>query len=678
MSFKSFVGYVGFGLGIGLGWSCSVLAGPGSSGGGDAIVCYPRTQEGKEVQKEVINRLIENQKLKPNYRDTPFDEKRFQPERVESFDLYLAKRKNPMGEASTIVPIPEELKDSITGYLGYLTDRIEQKTTFGTQLREAYHQMPLESHWDGSPGVGEVYEAPDTTMVPESCILVQMAYQDDGWISYDQHLFEKMDLENKTALFLHEYALYVFLNAPYRQYINPFTQIYRAISLIMTVEPYEGMNGHQMNQLVFNTLYPFDSDPTHPSLAGTRELWGQTLLIPENSIQPNGWGEYQETGYYRFRVPHSIQYTAGVNQFTLIPKSTAKLFPDQTLQEGYIEEALITVYSDQPSPQSSLPLHQVQIKVGKYVLLHPFYEGKQSLAQVHLPEPGRVNVLNQWIDFAGYLSFYPNGRVQEGTLEKPQTLLIPLGGYQKLGGKISFHDNGKMKCVNSPLSADESEETLEIQFQGSLIYASQACFTAEGVPTKIVVARESLALFGEEDGNNRKIILSEKDTIDFDPPGIPTVASLRDLNHPVLPVRIQDKKLLLQVNRRSFISTRELLSPLTVQTSVGPLTTERVPVVSAGGKILEIFLQDEDEVTVEVGGIEYEFTSAYSYIDFNLNDFYSKPTNRYPLMFYTNGAVKSGLLASTSFFSGGEGGAGDIMEFDRDGKVTKIIPRRDR
>lgn len=185
------------------------FAGPGSSGGGNALVCFNSAQAVKEIHAN--GSYISDKYLK----DINF---------IETFDLYEAKKKRGFSETDSSTNLIEiKSNESIAAYAKRVINRIKPHyPEFHSLLEREYNQVASQRSIQTDDRIDQVFDInPDTFVDKPNCLFATLAAQinekDMTTIYIDNKLFNhpRHSRESKGALLIHE-AVYSLLRKEWK------------------------------------------------------------------------------------------------------------------------------------------------------------------------------------------------------------------------------------------------------------------------------------------------------------------------------------------------------------------------------------------------------------------------------------------------------------------------------
>jgi hypothetical protein len=247
-------------------------------GGGDAVVCFETSQMRSEVEKV----LLENRKL-PENKDynllDPFTEDVLSESSVLFLDLV------EFGSPGLINAEWRQLDPdlSIIENARHVFNKISKTNRFGLF---ALKQMKKVSFYS-SEQVAEVDDSNSVVGFGPKCIIVQIAHRKDNRVYLNKKLFQKMPLEHKVALAVHEYIYSMFEDA------SETTPLRELVARIMTKGFIEESNTFQFAIAIrsciehFSHAIPVSGEPIY--FDGEQE----SLIRPGelDTRLPNGyWG----------------------------------------------------------------------------------------------------------------------------------------------------------------------------------------------------------------------------------------------------------------------------------------------------------------------------------------------------------------------------------------------------
>ncbi len=247
------------------------LAGGDKGNGGDAVVCFSDST----VQEQVRLELFRNQAGGTNSNPFAKPETMRVVSSVELLDLYEYKLPNGFPpKRREVMKVDGTFQETVPA----IFSRLEKKSAFATTLRDVYKTIPL-NHWHASPGVVEINDSSQAFLLPSECLLIQVAARISDQVYYDEHLWNKMDELNHTALVLHELIYKIAVDHG----DNNSQKARQIVGLAMSKDEFEQFDAYQ----VYKKLAPLGSFFSNWNIEGNQVQVQRVVSESDQTGIPN-------------------------------------------------------------------------------------------------------------------------------------------------------------------------------------------------------------------------------------------------------------------------------------------------------------------------------------------------------------------------------------------------------
>ena len=323
-------------------------------------------------------------------------------------------------------------------------DRIEQKSELGTALRKAFNFLSLDN-WRASPGLIELDDSNDALVLPNTCLLVQIAVRKDNLVYYDQRLFERLDELNKLVLVFHELIYKVATDLGQRN----SSLARQANGLLLSRDTFDQLDGYG----VYKALRPF-------GLFSFPAKLGETQLSICHVFEETANGRPKV-----FSVAREQQLQLNGIDY-LLAASNCQV-PSVSLDDNGQIVSMLGTFADadamNSSPGTITLVDQVPTTISFSYKSSFSWKGKRwtdiyraTFAQGQLSsiDGGKrlIETAAGVVSATGTVTLYPDG-VSPHRFSAEESWVRSKFGFLRLSGNVELYENGQLKFVESAYSS---------------------------------------------------------------------------------------------------------------------------------------------------------------------------------------------------------------------------------